>query len=325
MFNQEQLIILPEDQIIYNNLIEEATSQLLISRQALPNTEFCDALIRAQKRGVNIQLLLSDPQYFNSLSVEEIVHQHQVNFDMASYSKITLVEKIEYIEYLEKNGICLNYINHDQFFLNHSKFMVIDNKSVFIGSAPNHHIARLDIGILSRKKTIIDTFRNLFYADFQHTDFREEVSAQIAIAPYNSRSIIENLLNKAEQSIHLMFPVITDDYQILNILKKKLEQNVKVQILCSPNIFITTGEESIDKKYNDELISYGVDLKESYHPIIHCRCIIIDAEKHEHATAYIGSGNLKTSSLDSSREVGIVLQTPEITSKMLKIFQDLWT
>lgn len=324
MLITEKLITLPQDQVIFDDLIEKAQSQVLISRQALPNRDFCDLLIRTKKRGVDVQLLLSDPKYFDQKSVEEIMQQHRVNWDMASYSKITLVEKIEHIRYLEEHDIHPKYIDHDQIFLNHSKFMLIDKEKVFIGSAPNSHIDRLDIGIISTHPIDFNIFQALFDADLAHKPFTVEIGERVAIAPNNSRQVIENLLRSAKKSIHLMFPVITDDPTILEILQQQLSQGVTVNILCSPNIFLTDEEESIDKKYNDKLISYGATLKECYQPIIHCRCILIDAEDLEHSSLYIGSGNLKTSSLDSSREVGIVLKNPTMTTELLTIFQRLY-
>lgn len=316
----EQLITLPQDHKIFNDLIEKAHSQVLISRQALPNRDFCDLLIRTKERGIDVQLLLSDPLYFDQKSVEEIAQQHHVSWDMASYSKITLVEKIEYIRYLEKNDIFPNYVDHNQIFLNHSKFMIIDQEKVFIGSAPNQHIDRLDIGVVSTHATDVKIFQTLFEADLNHSFFTASTSTRIAISPNNARQIIEKLLYSAKKSIHLMFPVITDDPCILAILQDQLSQGITVNILCSPNIFLTDEEESIDKKYNDQLIRYGAQLRECYQPIIHCRCILIDVEEDQ-PSLYIGSGNLKTSSLDSSREVGIVLPNPVMTTQIFKLFQ----
>ena len=324
MLIKEKLITLPQDQMIFDELIEKSQSQVLISRQALPNRDFCDLLIRTKKRGVDVQLLLSDPNYFDQKSVEEIIKQHRVNWDMASYSKITLVEKIEHIRYLEEHSIYPKYVDHNQLFLNHSKFMLIDKEKVFIGSAPNSHIDRLDIGIFSTDPSDIRIFQALFDTDLAHKPFTLEIGNRVAIAPHNSRQVIEELLRSAKKSIHLMFPVITDDPSILEILQSQLSQHITVNILCSPNIFLTDEEESIDKKYNDRLISYGANLKECYQPIIHCRCILIDAEDADQSSFYIGSGNLKTSSLDSSREVGIVLQNPTMTAELLTIFQRLY-
>ena len=150
MLNKNKLMIFPKDQDYYHNLIKEAKLELLISRQALPNIDFCNLLIRARDKRVDIKLLLSDPEYFRTHSVEEISKQHKINLDMASYSKITLVEKEELIKYLQSNEIYPRYINHNKFFLNHSKFMIIDSEIIFIGSAPNDHTTRLDIGILTR-------------------------------------------------------------------------------------------------------------------------------------------------------------------------------
>lgn len=324
--NTNKLIIFPRDRELYNNLFSEAQSEILISRQALPNIDFCNLLIQLKNRDVDVQLLLTDPRYFENHSVEEIVYQHKINYDMALYSKVTIGEKIVYIEHLIKNGIYPKYIDHTKIFLNHSKYVIFDRKKLFLGSAPNDHISRLDVGIVSTNVGNIKIFKALYDADVQHKELNVEIDKHIAIAPYNSRQIITELLTQARESIYLMFPVITDDMEILKILKSKIEQNIQVYILCSPDIFIASEGESIDQKYNNELIAYGAKLKVNYNPIIHNRSIIIDPERKNgiKSKAYVGSGNLKTSSFDKSRETGILLEDHEIVTELYGTFQDIW-
>ena len=121
-----------------------------------------------------------------------------------------------------------------------------------------------------------------------------------------------------------MFPVVTDDQRILQILKNKISEGVKIYALCSPKIFSKTDTEEINSFYKTELINLGVILYESYNPIIHCRCIVIDP-KDNNCRLFIGSGHLKTSSLDSSRETGLVLNDPDIISQLFGLFHTLWS
>jgi phosphatidylserine/phosphatidylglycerophosphate/cardiolipin synthase-like enzyme len=202
----------------------------------------------------------------------------------------------------------------------------MDSKKLFIGSAPNENTTRLDIGLVSNNPNYIRIFKNLFYTDLNHQEFKYEIIKDIGIAPYNLRLLVERLLLQAKKSIYLMFPVITDDSIILQILQNQMAKKVKVFVLCSPNIFNTDENESIDKKFNDQLVSFGATLKESYEPIIHNRCILIDpdVEHNQGSIAYIGSGNLKTSSLDKSREAALTTKDKKVINSLFSIFKELW-
>lgn len=323
---QHQLLIFPKDHLAYHQLITDTQHQLLISRQALPNIDFCKLLIDAKDRGVDVRLLLSDPHYFETYSAEEIAHHHQISYDMALYSKVTLGEKAYFIPYLQEHGIAVSFVDHHKIFLNHSKYMIMDSQRLFTGSAPNDHTTRLDMGIVTVDKSIVNSFQQLFAADFDKHQTTLSIYNEVTIAPHNLRVQIEQMLKHAQESIYLMFPVITDDPAILDIIKNKIEEGITVNILCSPDIFITSESPNIDIQYNDKLRSYGAQLKECYEPIIHNRCIMIDPDNTQNfpQKIFLGSGNLKTSSLDKSRETGIILNDPSIIADVRKIFQRIW-
>jgi phosphatidylserine/phosphatidylglycerophosphate/cardiolipin synthase-like enzyme len=323
---RHQLLIFPRDKVAYHKLIEQTHRQLLISRQALPNIDFCNLLARTKDRGVDIQLLLSDPGYFETHSADEIAKEHQISYDMALYSKVTLGEKAHFIHYVREHGIAVRFVNHHKTFLNHSKYMIMDNRQVFTGSAPNDHTTRLDMGIVISDNTVINTFQHLFYNDFNDSEWYTLIPSSITIAPYNLRKNIENLLLQARESIYLMFPVITDDPRILKIIQNKITQGVTVSILCSPDIFLTSEGPNIDMQYNEKLRRYGALVKEWYEPIIHNRCIMIDPDNTQGfpKKIFLGSGNLKTSSLDKSRETGLIIDKSDIINEVRHIFQQLW-
>jgi phosphatidylserine/phosphatidylglycerophosphate/cardiolipin synthase-like enzyme len=323
---QHQLLIFPREKGAYHQLIEQTQQQLLISRQALPNIDFCNLLVRAKNRGVDVQLLLSNPGYFETYSADEIAKEHQISYDMSLYSKVTLGEKAHFIHYVQEQGIVVHFMNHHKTFLNHSKYMIMDNQQVFTGSAPNDHTTRLDMGIVTSDNMVVNTFHQIFLSDFNNSKWHNPIPDNITIAPYNLREKIENLLLQARESIYLMFPVVTDDPRILKIIQNKLAQGVKVFILCSPDIFLTSEGPNIDMQYNEKLRGYGALIKELYEPIIHNRCILIDPDNTQGFSKklFLGSGNLKTSSLDKSRESGLIIDTLGTITKVRDIFQQLW-
>jgi phosphatidylserine/phosphatidylglycerophosphate/cardiolipin synthase-like enzyme len=319
-----EIIFFPDRSQLINDLILQAKSEILISRQAPPNLAFCDAAINAHKRGVNLKMLLTDLQYFLSNSTEQISSHHNVASDIVLYSQTNTIEKEVLIQHMINNGFTPQYINHDKFFLNHSKFMIIDSEVLYIGSAPNDSTSRLDIGVLSRNPKHINFFRKLFYLDLNHIDSLDGSNSDIAVAPLNMRKIIEDLLNGASQSIDLFFPIVTDDDSIMKLLLHKMQENVRLNILCSPTIFSDGKKRGPDHECNLELIKHGAKIQISDDPIIHCRCIIIDGNSKLLKKVFIGSCNLRASSLDRSREVGMVIQASYNVDEISRRFQSIW-
>ena len=318
---EDNLIFFPESFSIIRELIQSATSSICISRQSIPNIEFCEYLVTAVKRGVDIKIVLSNPLYFLSNSTEEIVKHNGVASYIVKYAQDGLIEKDPFVVYLNQHNIYPAYINHYKIFLNHSKYMIFDSSIIYLGSAPNSSVPRLDIGILSSNQSYIQLLQRLFEADLCDKPFTIS-NNDIVVAPYNMRESIEFLLSSAQKSIYLMFPVVTDDQRILQILKNKISEGVKIYALCSPKIFSKTDTEEINSFYKTELINLGVILYESYNPIIHCRCIVVDP-KDNNCRLFIGSGHLTTSSLDRSREVGINIFNLDFAEQIISLFNQI--
>ncbi len=51
------LLISPKEQAVLDNIIREAKCELIISRQAIPNFEYCNTLLNAKKNGIKIRIL----------------------------------------------------------------------------------------------------------------------------------------------------------------------------------------------------------------------------------------------------------------------------
>lgn len=318
------LILLPRDQPILDILAEKAKSDLRISRQALPDIEYCDFLLRTRDRGVDVKVLLTDERYFRMKSTQEICEHYNLRRDFVAYSQDSFFSQEEFVYYLNKNGFYPHYINHDKYFLNHSKFFIVDSEALFLGSAYGGGKIRIDVGVISRESEHIKTLTNLFDSDFENREYTDEINSGLAISPNNMRETIEDLLIDAKQSIYLMFPVLTNDEKILTILKQKLKENVKLYILFSPDIFPDGDTRVSDHFYSRYLLQMGAQIKINYDPIIHSKCILIDPEDEKNKKTFIGSLNLRSVSIDRAREVGIVTSKEKMIVSLKAFFNELW-
>lgn len=323
---EEVHIILPPNNLVVNNLISEAQETILLSRQAVPNANFCNVLIAAKNRGVKINMLLSSPFYFRKLSVSEIRKRfNSIAEEIISYTQATVPEKEKWISILVENGIEIRYINHKKYLLNHSKYVIIDSNLAYIGSAPNETTNRLDVGVVTSCPKQIGILQQLFEADFYNKKFSlPKNSYNLLIAPETMRDRIEQLINEAEHSISMMFPLITDDKRIFQIIKNKVKSGVRAKAICTPNMFSLDDNVLLDYKFLLKLIEIGVELKFSYDLPIHCRVIFVDAECPNKMKLYIGSGHLKTHCFNFNREVGVITSLPKAVADIANLFRSLW-
>ncbi len=323
---EEIHIIIPPNNLIVNNLISEAQETILISRQAVPNANFCNVLIAAKNRGVKINMLLSSPFYFRRLSINEIRQTfNNIAEEIISYTQVTVPEKEKWISILAEKGIEIRYIDHKKYLLNHSKYMIIDSNLAYIGSAPNEITTRLDVGLVTSCPKQISILQQLFNADFFNKKFNlPKDFYNLLIAPETMRDKIEQLMNEAEHSISMMFPLITDDDRIFQILKNKAKSGVVIRAICTPNMFSLDANIILDHKFLLKLIEIGVELKFSYDTPIHCRVISVDAECLNKKKLYIGSGHLKAHCFNFNREVGVITSLPKAVSEITNLFKNLW-
>jgi len=322
---QEAHTILPPNNLIISQLLLQAQKTIFVSRQAIPNLAFCNNIIMAKNRGVKIKILLSSPLYFSKLSVSEIRERfNNLAEEIILYTQATVPEKEKWITILRNNAIDVRFINHKKYLLNHSKYMIIDSKLAYIGSAPNEVTNRLDIGLVTRHRKQISLLRQLFATDFYNKKYKlPRNCGDILIAPENMRNKLEKIISDAKYSIIMLFPIITDDNRIFNLLKHKIDSGVVIRAICTPEMF-SLDNNMVDRNYLLKLIQIGVQLKFSYDPPIHCRVIVVDSERPNNHKAYISSGHLKAHCLDFNREVAVITSIPSAIYQISCLFRNLW-
>lgn len=323
---QVELIIFPQHGAFFSELIRSTQKQVIVSSQVLPSKNFCDLLIGLHLRQVDVKILLSDPRYFRFLSTEEISQAHGVHKDIVSYSCRKIPRSEKHLYYLNRAGLYPHFINHEKYMLNHAKYLIIDEKWAFIGSSVDSRDSKIDLGLLFREQKYVRSLNQLFFNHYNHNDFSSSNIENIIVSPNNMRKEIEGLIEEAQHSIIIIATAITDDIAIYNLLEKKLSEGIEVSVLFSPHVFALESHNHksiIDHYYNLKLINLGAHLRMTYNPAIHCKCIVID-HAYKNNKVYIGSANLRTSSLDNCLEVGVILDNGVIMDKVMSFYIALW-
>ncbi len=122
------------------SLIKNAKSEILIATEIMKDQSIQELLIKAQKNGVQVKILLAD------------IKTGEINRDTGKYFQTQNMQ----VKYLQKPFL-------------HAKIMIIDNKILYLGSI-NFSSASMDenreLGILLVNKALIQQVRDVFEKDW---------------------------------------------------------------------------------------------------------------------------------------------------------------
>lgn len=200
------------------------------------------------------------------------------------------------------------------FSLTHEKTIVIDGNIVFIlnqNLTASAFSKNREYDIADTTLSDVTEIKKIFGADWNRSDF-SQTDENLVVSPNSSREKLSALIASARQSIDTEVEVI-DDPDMVHLLESKA-QSVAVRLIV-PDI----SQISANKKILVQLQQNGVEVKTLKSPYIHAKLILIDGAK-----AYIGSVNLTTQSMDSNREVGILISQQNILTELHQDFAADW-
>lgn len=249
-----------------------------------------NAMVNAQKRGVTIRVILEKEPYLsdgeNTATLKTFKHNH-----------IAI-----------KNG-------SKNLVLTHQKTLIIDDNKAWImtmnftRSAFTH---QRNMGVLVTVKPEVNEMEIIFNSDWQDTKIPKNFEPNLVWSPVNSRIVINNLILQAKYNLNIYAPELSD-YQIIGSLAKAAEHGVAV------NIIMPAPQNNTPEKKLAYLTQHHIHIVFSKTLDIHAKMILADIGYPEQS-AYLGSANLTTASLDNNRELGIIVKNPSILSKMNQTF-----
>ena len=165
------------------------------------------------------------------------------------------------------------------------------------------HYAR-DFGLLIKDQEITQELNRLFDADWHAEEFKPK-ALPLVISPYNSREKLIELLSSAKHSIRIMDAKV-EDQQVMGILLRKASRGVDVRVI------------SRDTFYDEVVQNFHVKKLARFK--LHAKCIVVDGTYF-----FVGSQNLRQVSLDSRREVGVIVEDPAMARRIERVFDEDWT
>ena len=259
------------------------------------NNAIVDALARAVQRGVDVRVIFA-PQNFYPDTAQK----------------------------LSAKGILNKEIS------NHAKVVVIDNKTLYVGSANWNRNGMWNNWELSMKTNNPDTiaeayeYVNVLWNTGNKTVRQNDYYFERYV---NGIEFYDHLLANIKNSHSikmLMFEMTYDfndplsaDSKVMNELKKAHERGAELQIMLDdPRYYLKYGGRQF-------LTQNGIPhkLDDSTGPLerMHVKAFLFDDQ-----VLYIGSHNWSLDSLDSPQEASIITRNPDTISEYLKIFNEKW-
>ena len=211
---------------------------------------------------------------------------------------------------LQDFWIDIVWSDSQDYALNHTKIMIIDSDIVIsTGNLSYSTFAyNKDFFILTDDQVIRENLLFLFKNDFIWNK-TSPYSDNLVLSPNYSRAKFEKLFMSATSSIQMYFQYFQDE-DLESVFLDQAKRGVDIQSIVSSNY----AEDHYDEinKFKQQWMQVRYMKK----PKMHAKAILIDKKY-----LFIGSINFSRYSLDSNREVWVLIKNPEIISKFLKVFE----
>jgi cardiolipin synthase A/B len=280
------------------NAIDGATKSVWLEIYLLTNKNIISALEDDANHGIDVRVML-EPHPLGSGSVTPS----------------------ETLDKLKAAGIKAQF-SDPAFKLTHEKGMVIDNTTAYIMTS-NFTNAALGTGsgLKNREYDIVDTntsdvqaVATIFQADWNRSTASFNDS-NLVVSPVNSRSDFTSLIGSARQTLLIEAEEMNDD-AIEQAIVSAEQRGVKVEvILPSPG----GSAEDSNQDGIDVIKKGGVVVHEDKHLYMHAKIIVVDGKE-----AFVGSENISSQSLDSNRELGLIISDNGVLNTLQRTFQIDW-
>jgi phosphatidylserine/phosphatidylglycerophosphate/cardiolipin synthase-like enzyme len=184
----------------------------------------------------------------------------------------------------------------------HAKYVIADDMLHVFG----FNFTKLDLlrsrsfAIATRDRRAVAEASRLFESDAARQEYKPARS-NLVVSPETARSTLTDFLKGARRELAI-YDARLDDVSMLKLLKQLAARGVRIRVIG----VIKKGCE-------------GVDVRPLGKMRLHVRAIVRDGTR-----AFVGSQSLRKIELDSRREVGLLVNNPTVTRKLLQVFEQDW-
>ena len=272
--------------------IATATTSVWLQIYMVTDTAVIEALCAAAARGIEVRVLLEDSPY------------NPGNPNAALSGNQALAKE------LTARGVQVTFTN-PQFNFTHAKTMIVDGATAYVLTYNLTKAAtesNREFGVINRSASDVAELKRIFLADWNREYYRP-TDPDLVVSPDNARWRILGLMEQAERELLVGVEVISDP-EALALLVSKRKAGVDVRVLVGGVNKVPANLPAF--RY---LAQNGVPVRSQSRPYLHAKFAIAD-----HETAYLGSINLSTNSLDANRELGLILDEHDA----IHTLRDVW-
>ena len=201
------------------------------------------------------------------------------------------------------------------FALTHQKTMIIDDKTAAIMTlnfTPQYYSTSRDFSVTDTNASDVSAIETTFNADWNGTKITAPDGADLVWSP-GSQSEMVLLINNAQKSIEIYNEEMSDS-AVISALEQAAKRGVSVEVDMT---------NSSDWKTDfTNLTNSGVQVRtyaSNASLYVHAKMILTDSN-----TAFLGSENFSSSSLDDNRELGMTLTDSSIIGSLENTFSQDW-
>lgn len=286
-----RLLVEPDDGVTpLIKAIDSARRTVFIAAYILSHRRIVRALERAQAHGVQVYVQLEPRPY-------GVIDQPQ-----------------QMLLLLRSSGIAVKW-RPPEFQYGHSKFLVIDDRLLVLSSA-NFSEAGFgsdrDFVIMDTAPADVRESSNVFRADWDRIG-PTLTDPNLLVSPDNSRAKLLTLCARAHHTLDIYAEEVMDS-ALVNRLSGLARRGVRVRVIAA-----TVGE-GIKRRLRSVHIALKQITAGARHRYVHAKVLIVDDR-----LAFVGSENLSATSLDSNRELGVLIANPRAVAALSKTFRTDWS
>jgi cardiolipin synthase len=248
----------------------------------LTNNQFINALVAKKNAGLDVQVVLNQ-----------------------TFPTSSTVNNNNVFTQLQNAGVDVVWAS-SAFNFTHSKCVIVDGTTAWIMTMN----VTFSSPTQNREYLAIDTDPDdvaeaeaVFQAD--HAQTTASVAGKLLVAPVNARDGLLGLVQNATTKLDLEGEELSDATLVPALVDAK-NRGVAVRVVLAdstPSNAMATAVQSLQAD--------GIEVKKLSVPYIHAKAIVADD-----TLAYVGSANFTQNSLDSNREIGLVISNPDEVAKV---------
>jgi len=291
------LIVLPDDtaQPILD-AIDGAKKSLRVKMFLFSDPALLDAVTKAKRRGVKVQVMLNPARRSGETENEETARKLKA-------------AKIEVLN------------SSPEFDVTHEKSMVVDGDAAFVKSlnwVTRNLTETRDYAVVTTHSAEVDEIVECFEADWNRKPFPVNEQPRLIWCTANGRDRIARFIDEAKHTLFVQNERYQDSVIIERLVRARV-RGVKVHVLAKP-VHALKLDKLIEGVGGLRIMDdVGIKIHLLKNLKLHGKMLLADDSR-----AVVGSINLTPGSFDSRRELAIEVHAADVVERLSKIAHHDW-